>query len=419
MLDFLVRRFIARSGIEEVVLTDRSGMPFFWPNVFVTSEYRNASMSPNTQAKVLRTLGMATLWARCLGRNLDVDLSNGDFLSVSDVENLADFLSLTAEQQELRCGRSEKNRRTNIISLESSRPDHRRLAAKRAAVDNAEIASRVRWTALYIQWHLDRRIGSIDRNRRESEYLSAVGPKVVARLQQLAPRVATKSDDDITLEGVDVEILRRAEGAMSPDSPTNPFTTAFIRERNYLTWRLLLDTGARRCEVHQAKVDDVQFSLRRFEIRVSKTTARTVPIAAKTAEAFDSFIERFWSQLPRGARKRGYLFTDAKGTHLSIKAVNRIFERLRERVPGIPDFMAPHTIRRSWNDRYSAQIDAMPANQRPTPEQEIQIRNRLQGWSGKSSMGARYAKRHIKRKADEIAEAMMPSSSLTRENNNK
>ena len=118
MLDFLVRSFIARSGIEEVVLTDRSGMPFFWPNVFVTSEYRNASMSPNTQAKVLRTLGMATLWARCLGRNLDVDLSNGDFLSVSDVENLADFLSLTAEQQELRCGRTEKNRRTNIISLE-------------------------------------------------------------------------------------------------------------------------------------------------------------------------------------------------------------------------------------------------------------------------------------------------------------
>lgn len=362
---------------------------------------------------------MVILWASNRGRNLDVDLSNGNFLSVSDVESLADFLSLTAEEQERRCGRPEKNPRPNSISLESFRPDHRCLAVKRAAMDNAEIASRVRWAALYIQWHLNRRIGSIDHNRGEAEYLRANGPKVVARLQQLAPRVASRSDDDITLEGVDVEILRRVEGAMSPDSPENPFTTDFVRTRNYLIWRLLLDTGARRGEVHQAKVDDVQFSLRRFEIRLSKTVQRTVPITAKTAEVFDSFIERFWSQLRREARRQGYLFTDAKGRHLSIKAINRIFERLRERIPDIPNFMAPHTIRRSWNDRYSAQIDAMPANQRPTPEQEIQIRNRLQGWSGKSSMGARYAKRHIKQKADEIAEAMMSSSSLTSENKNK
>jgi hypothetical protein len=89
MLGFQVRRFIGRLGLEEVVLIDRVGMPWFWPNVFATSEYRNASMSPNTQAKILRTLGMALLWAQSKGRDLDVDLSVGSFLDISDVEERA------------------------------------------------------------------------------------------------------------------------------------------------------------------------------------------------------------------------------------------------------------------------------------------------------------------------------------------
>lgn len=407
MLGFKVHRFAARSGIEETVLTDRAGMPWFWPNVFVTSEYRNASKSPNTRAKILRTLGMAVFWARSQGRDIDEDLTLGNFLSMADVEDLADYLSLTAEEQERRGGLSAELSPSKIISLEAFRPDHRHLEVKRAEVDNAEIATRVRWAALYIEWHLNRRTGSLDRHRAAAESLSTIGPKVVARLRQLAPRVPSVSDDEITLEGVDFEVLRRAEEAMRPGSRDNPFTFDFVQARNYLIWRLLVDTGARRGEVSAAKVDDVKYSLRRFEIRVSKTIARTVPISAKTADVFDVFVERFWSQLPRDARNRQYLFTDEKGNSLSLKAINRIFERLRKRVPGIPDFMTPHTVRRTWNDRFSAQIDAMPADQRPSQEQEIQTRNRLQGWSGKSSTGNRYAKRHIRRKADQVAEAMM------------
>lgn len=409
MLAFQVRRFVSRYGVEETVLTDRAGMPSFWPNVFVISEYRNASKSPNTRVKVLRTLGVAVLWARSRGRDLDTDLTIGNFLSLADVEDLVDYLGLTAEEQERRGDSAQKRQASNVTHLEAVRPDHRDLAVQRPEVDNAEIASRVRWVAMYIEWHLGRRLGSLDQNRAATDALRTLGPMVVKRLRQLAPRVPSKSDDEITLEGVDLEVLQRAEDALRPRSPANPFTPGFVQARNYLIWRLLLDTGARRGEVREAMVDDVKFPLRRFEIRVSKTAPRTVPISAKTAEVFDEFVERFWSRLPRDARKRGHLFTDGTGRHLSLRAINRIFERLRTRVPGIPDFVAPHTIRRTWNDRFSAQIDAMPADQRPSPEQEIQTRNRLQGWSGESSMGNRYAKRHIKQKADKIAEAMMPS----------
>jgi hypothetical protein len=44
-----------------------------------------------------------------------------------------------------------------------------------------------------------------------------------------------------------------------------------------------------------------------------------------------------------------------------------------------------------------------------TPEKEKQIRNRLNGWSKKSSMEERYARRHIREKADKIAEDLANS----------
>lgn len=169
MLGFQVRRFTGRSGVEEVLLTDRMGMPWFWPNVFTTSEYRNASMSPNTQAKLLRTLGLAFLWAQSKDRDLDADLSVGGFLDMSDVEELADFLSLSSEEQLRRCNAPGQRIGRTVVRLESFRPNHCELKAVRTDVGNEEIATRIRWVARYIEWHLDRRIGSLDRHRLESE----------------------------------------------------------------------------------------------------------------------------------------------------------------------------------------------------------------------------------------------------------
>ncbi|WP_372398679.1 site-specific integrase [Azospirillum sp. HJ39] len=357
---------------------------------------------------------MVVLWALGKARDIDHDLTHGDFLSIEDAEDLADFLGLTAADQERRVERdAEAPRAPKVVSIESVRPHPRKLKRpERTSVDAAEIAARVRWVAAYIEWHLNRRIGSLERQQRASEELRTLGPLVINRLRQLAPRTTPRSDDELALEGVGRDVLLRIEEALVPGAPENPFTPGFVQSRNYLLWRLLLDSGARRHEVREAKADHVQYGARRFEIHVSKTIARTVPIAPKTAEAFDAFIEHHWSKLPKEARRRGHLFTDEHGRHLSLRAMNRVFERVREQVGGVPDFMAPHTVRRSWNDNFSATIDSLPENERPSHSEEVKMRNRLQGWSGESSMGARYARRHTKRKADQIAEKMMDSMSV-------
>jgi integrase len=194
---------------------------------------------------------------------------------------------------------------------------------------------------------------------------------------------------------------------MLPGAPTNPFQGAFLQARNYLYWRLLLDTGGRRDEVRSVKVADIDYSTRRLKIRVSKTMPRTVPIVHQTAEFFDSFINEHWAHLPRESRRQGYLFTNKEGQHLSLRSCNRIFESLRKQVIDIPDFLTPHTVRRAWNDAFSESVDALPAESRPNEKAEAAMRSKLQGWSENSTMADRYAKRTIRRKADEIAETLM------------
>lgn len=410
MLPFEARRFVSRSGKEVVVLLNRAGQPLFWPNVFVTSEYRKASRSANTSVKVLRSLGMAQMWAEAHGRDLDHDLRVGDFLSIQDVEELANFLRLTATDQEAWAARvaTPPSGMPNVLRLEDFRPDPGHLSkSEQKENDPVEAAARIRWVASYIEWHLSQRLGALDRQRQKSCDLRSVGESIVARLRQLVPRITSGSSDELALEGVERQILVRIDEAMRPRDPRNPFQPGFVQTRNYLIWRLLVDTGARRGEVREAKADHIKFSTRRFEIHVSKTIPRTVPISPITADAFDQFMEQHWSRLPRQTRRSGYLFTDENGRQLSLRAFNRIFERARKIVPGVPGFITPHTIRRSWNDQFSATIDSLPPDKRPSEDEEVKMRNRLQGWTGQSSMGGRYAKRHIRHKADYLAEALM------------
>jgi integrase len=216
----------------------------------------------------------------------------------------------------------------------------------------------------------------------------------------------------MTLEGVPLEVLQIAENIMAPGNHSgwrNPWRSDFVQLRNYLLWRIFLDTGGRRGEVHGIKVNDVSYPMRRVHILESKTKARTVPIQAHTAEVFDRFVEA-WSKIDKCNRAHGYLFTNETGGHLSLRQINRIFEVLRKSSGQmLPDYLTPHTVRRAWNDILSAKIDSLPEGKRIKEEEEIQIRNRLQGWSDKSKMGGKYARRHIREKGDRISEQLMES----------
>ena len=138
-----------------------------------------------------------------------------------------------------------------------------------------------------------------------------------------------------------------------PRSEQNPWEHPFIRDRNYLTWRLFLETGGRRGEIHNTKVSDFDLSKYRVTLRVSKTIPRTVGYKPTTSALVHEYIERHWQHLPKWARKEGYLLTSRHGDRLSERSINLIFETIRNASSGYPNWLTPHTMRRTWNERFS------------------------------------------------------------------
>ena len=143
-----------------------------------------------------------------------------------------------------------------------------------------------------------------------------------------------------------------------------------------------------------------------MSIRISKTRPRTLGFIEETANAFHSFIVDHWSKLPPQRTAHGRLFIREDGEPIKLRTINSIFDRLVEAIPGVPKYLQPHTPRRSWNENFSNTIDSLPPELRPPPEEENAMRNRLMGWSDNSQMSALYAKRHIAKKSDAIAEKM-------------
>lgn len=416
-MEFFVREFKSVSGESMAALVNDQGSPFFWSNVFVVSDYRNTGKSPRTSSKVLRTLAMAHKLADSQGFDLDKALSVGELITVEQAESLAHFLRLNAENQELAVSKSSHSIvRNKVVSLEWRQGYRKTEGPAVVAVSAFEAATRIRWVIKYIEWHIERRLGSLDRARKDSSLIKIVGDVVVSKLRALTPRYSQTSVDEERLEGISNEECAIAEDLFRPGSESNPFTPGFHQERNYLIWRFLYETGMRREELQAILVEKVDYSLRRVQITKSKTLKRTVPISELLALKFHDFILNHWSKIPPRLRKHGFLFTTKKGEHLGLNSINLIFRTARRSNDDLPDFLAPHVMRRTWNDRF-LNLDDVKQEQSGKFAGGQAIQNRLQGWGNNSKMGERYGKGVIRKNSDKIAEKL--ANELTEKNDPK
>lgn len=383
-------------------------MPLYWPNAYATIKYRDAGRSNYTLTKTLRTIGMAHQWSAARGHDLDIWLSNGAFLNADEATDLALYLRLDSDAQRLELQFASAPSSRTIYSAEQIRGGFKTISPARQqnVISNEEAASRIRCIAKYLAYHKNRRVGAIERSLNSSVKFKENADAAIRTLKELAPVVYSDEDEEC-LMGLPRSQQLTAEQILTPDSPENPFTTDFLKYRNYLLWMFFKDTGMRRSECRYIKVDDVDYSSNRVKIRVSKTRARTVPISKKCSKHFHEFIMGYWSKIPTQSRAHGYLFTTEAGNHLALDSINLVFRWIRKKYPNLPQFLSPHVLRRTWNDRFSEKIDAQPLNKRMSIEEEKQTRNRLMGWTPKSNMSGRYSKRHTRKKSDEIAEELV------------
>lgn len=405
-MQIAVSQFTNSRGTESLILKI-DGTPFFWPNLYTTIHYVQAGKSLNTTRKVLRTLGQCYLWAKSEGLDFDEAIRFGSFLSVENMDSLARFLMLRSFNQHNLSKRSSLRAGNKITTLESVRAISSQYSTNDDFVNTEEAGTRIRIVSDYLTFHLKRR--PIPHGQNSSEFQAFVqhSQSSIKYLQQLAPRVRSGSNNE-ALEGISKNQSALLEEAFTPQNETNPFRSGFNQHRNYLIWRFLYETGIRRHELCGIKVEDVSYSEHRVVIRESKTYARTLPISMSLSEHFHEFVLTYWSRLPIKNTKHGYLFTTRNGARLGLNSINLVFSTLKQKNHHLvfSTNVTPHTLRRTWNDRFSDLLDASPSSEKITSEKESQIRSRLMGWSSNSEQAARYAKRHIRNKADELAEKL-------------
>ena len=402
MKAFLIKSFTATDGLPMAVLVDEGGSPLFLPNVYATLKYRDRGAADTTTQKVLRTIGMTYLWAHSRKIDIHSAITSETFLSVEQCEDLANFLRMSRAGQDADAQESLKLKPQKVVRLEQVRGRMGTAQPGEHASAN-ESGYRIHTIANFLEHHHERLSNHVLSDAVKG--LKEARVSAIKRLRSLAPRTGAAPQGD-PVEGLPEDVMIQVESVFLPGSDENPFKAGFIQARNFLMYRIFSDNGMRRNELRFVRVDDVDYSRKRVKVRVSKTRPRNLVISQKTAEVFREFVKNYWSTIPPSKRAHGYLFITRTGDQISASATNRIFETARNSSDAVPGYFAPHTMRRTWNDRLSRKVDALPPDKRMPPEEEKKIRIINNGWSNESELASRYAARAIREKADKIAEEL-------------
>lgn len=397
-----IKSFTATDGLPMAVLVDEEGNPPFLPNVYATVRYRGKGAALPTTEKVLRTIGMAYMWAHARKIDIHTALTSQAFLSLEQCEDLANFLRMNRAAQDLEVQAAVVAKPQKIIRLEQVRGS---MATTQSTSQSsaAEGGYRIQTIVRFLNHHHQRLCNQVLTSDQQN--LKEAREMAIQRLRSLAPRSGNPSQGD-PVEGLPEDVMIHVEGVFTPGSAENPFKEGFIQARNFLIYRMLSDNSQRRNELRHIRVEDVDYARKRVQVRVSKTRPRKLAISQKTTDLYREFVRDYWSKIPVKKRAHGYLFITRSGNQMSTSAINLIFETARKNSKSIPKFFAPHTMRRTWNDRLSRKIDALPPEKRMPPEEEKKIRCLINGWSENSKMASRYGARSIREKADRIAEEL-------------
>jgi site-specific recombinase XerD len=116
--------------------------------------------------------------------------------------------------------------------------------------------------------------------------------------------------------------------------------------RNYIMFRVLLETGLRINELLNLRVSDVNTDMRTIHVRITKTKEeRYVFISEKTVGLLQVYVYKYLIN--------GYIFQNVDGSKLDYKALNKSIERLKRRLK-IKQSISPHKWRHTFATNYIA-----------------------------------------------------------------
>ena len=390
-MDISMRRFVTAEGERFGVLVDGSGMPLYYPNLFMTWHLRSRSLAANSIANALNAIKALYVWEAQVGIDLMSLFSQGELLGEERLRDLSDFLQLAL---------SPAQRGKKVVPI-TRRPK---------TVGTSNHYFRLTVVADYLGF-LAKRLCPSCRGDREIKLM-------VASIRASRPSKPDKSASDKDERYLDEAVVEAVAQALRPGSEHNPAKDHAVQVRNGLMFMILRLTGLRRGELLNLKVDDVDFAkntlrvVRRPDSKgdsrahqpAAKTRQRTIPLAPELVTRIHEYVLRYRNKLP-GARKHGYVFVTHKegptqGRPLSISA----FQKWMLSVGSIIEDSGvhAHALRHHWNYTFSQLSDATEMSS----AKEEKIRSYLMGWKETSGTARIYNRRHTKQKAAEAVLAL-------------
>ncbi|WP_313665792.1 site-specific integrase [Shinella sp.] len=386
------------------LISTETGMPLAEPSYWVIAERRALGMQPNTLANELRALSHLYIWAAAREVDIPLRLREGTFFSLSEIVDIANFCGLYVADA------------LNQIASASSKVVPLRTRRTPRRVQSGEKQNRLTAIRRFIEFTSADFLSRLSAWPQRWTHYNAVRSECLKTLDgQRKALVRSKRNDVGQREGLAEEVIKRLRDVIQPDHPENPFRPK-VRFRNYLIVLLFLNLGVRRGELGGVMVADCFLGSKgtltihrrpdnpndtRRLPAATKTAARMLPLGGKLTEIVHEWITQYRSKIP-GARFHPYLIVSSEtGKPMSLSNFNKIMDRLRQAVPGLPSDLTPHVLRHSWNDWFSEESDKKGF----TEEDEVKWRKRLMGWRREES-AVHYLRRTVRRRSNAVLEIM-------------
>lgn len=398
---FQIKSFVMQSGERYCLLFDKTtGMPLFYPNLFMTTQVRNKS---NSVAAMESTLsGINVLLCFCDERSIDLTdrFLKRAFFSLGELDAIRDYC-----QQDFGKRRTESLGKVSSITSKGTQKPARKTGLASEYIRLSHIAKYVEWLATILMEGVADRKTTLDiakmKKGFESRRPSSKGRNQVGREKGLT------QEQEVAL----LEIVR-------PGSERNPFGDEVTQVRNQLMILLLLHLGIRSGELLNIRVSDVDWSSNQIVIArradekkdprrrqpLVKTLDRRLPLKDTLVQAMHNYVIHFRRKVA-GSRKHDYLLVTHKSGPTQGQPVSRsTLIKVINMVAGAKSNLASlhaHELRHTWNNRFSEYMDTKVDS--PTPEEQERQRSYLQGWKPDSGTASTYTKRFTREKAIEAS----------------
>lgn len=390
------KSFAMNSGERYCLLVDREGLPLYYPNLYVTTQVRNRSLSFSAMESTLSGISVLIRYLKEAGINLQMRFQEGRFLSDSEADAIRDYC-------QIRFRYSGSNNK--VIALSELHQLDKKVSLETEYVRLTVIAK-------YVSWLADQ-INGASKDKLLVHQISRMEKALRARRPVKKSRNSENSDKGLSNDQLDYlfELFR-------PESDINPFKDKNISVRNRLIFLMLYHLGLRGGELLNIRIRDIDFSSNQIIIArradekddprrdqpLVKTLDRRLPIKDTLAKEIHDYIIGVRKSVANST-KNDFLFITHKsgptqGQPLSKSAYKKIIGIVRQVSPTLFN-LTGHQLRHAWNESFSNQMDEM--NEAPSEEQQEKIRSYLMGWREGSGTAAIYNKRFIRRKANEAA----------------